>query len=55
MNKENYIPQEILEWRERNKHLLEGRNKKPLHEILQNLNEWIEHVEKLTGDRNENK
>lgn len=55
MNEENYIPKEVLEWREKNKHLVENRNKKSLSEILQNLNEWIEQVEKLTGGRDENK
>jgi len=27
---EYYIPREVLEWREKNKHLFENRNKKPL-------------------------
>jgi len=43
----DYIPEEVLEWREKNKHLFENRNKKPLHEILQNLNDWINQVEQL--------
>lgn len=51
----DYIPKEVLEWREKNKHLFENRNKKSLSEILQNLNEWIDQVEKLKDDRDENK